>query len=206
MPEQGSAMTGQPAGPLDLVIAEVRQRDRDRYLSILWSPATVRPALFALHGLDLELAHIVAGTTEPMIGEIRLAWWREALQGLDRGTVPAQPLLQLAAAELLPRGIAGAELAVLEDRWLPMIDADVVPPGYVEGGGLLFGLAARLLGGDAATADRLGRAWALRDAWTEKAPAPLRPLLGLVRLAGRDDPPASLGRQWLLAKTIAFGR
>jgi phytoene synthase len=60
----------------------------------------------------------VAGTTEPMIGEIRLAWWREACEGLDAGRVPAQPLLQLAADALLPAGIAGAELAAIEDRWL----------------------------------------------------------------------------------------
>jgi phytoene synthase len=37
----------------------------------------------AVQALDLELESVVAGTTEPMIGEIRLAWWREALQGLD---------------------------------------------------------------------------------------------------------------------------
>lgn len=172
---------------------------------MLWSPAAVRPALFALHGLDLELAHIVAGTTEPMIGEIRLAWWREALQGLDRGTVPAQPLLQLIAAELLPRGIEGTALAGIEDRWLAMIGAADVPPAHVEGGGALFGFAACLLGGDVALGERLGRAWTLVAPWPGRVPMALRPLLALVRLAGRDDPPGSLGRQWLLAKTIAFG-
>ena len=71
---------------------------------MLYAPADVRPAWMALHGLDLELESVVAGTTEPMIGAIRLAWWREALQGLDAGKVPAQPLLQLIAAEVLPRG------------------------------------------------------------------------------------------------------
>lgn len=165
----------------------------------------MRPALFGLHGLDLELASIVAGTTEPMIGEIRLAWWREALQGLDTSKVPAQPLLQLVAAELLPRDITGAALAALEDRWLPMIGSQDVPPGYVDGGGTLFGMAAQLLGGDAGLGEQLGRAWALRESWAARVAAPLRPLLGLARLAARVDPPGSLGRQWTLAKTIAFG-
>jgi hypothetical protein len=85
---------------------------------VLYAPEPVRPALFALHGIDLEMASVVVGTTEPMIGEIRLAWWREALQGLDEGRVPAQPLLALVAAELLRRGIKGADLAEIEDRWL----------------------------------------------------------------------------------------
>ena len=173
----------------------------------------MRPALFALHGLDLELAEIVAGTTEPMIGQIRLAWWREALTGLDAGVVPAQPLLQAIAAELLPRGITGAMLAVLEDRWLPMIGADGLPPAHVEGGAAFFALAARLLGGNDTLGERLGRAWVLGDgAGLPPMPAALRPLLGLVRLAERDrrreraDPPGGLARQWLMFRTIALGR
>ena len=82
---------------LDLVTADVKARDRDRYLSVLYAPAAARPALLALHGLDLELAQVVASTTEPMLGEIRLAWWRDALLALDAGQVPAQPLLALLA-------------------------------------------------------------------------------------------------------------
>jgi len=201
---------------LDLVIADLRQRDRDRYLAALYAPAGVRPALIALFGVDAELGVVVAGTTEPMIGEIRLAWWREALEGVDGGTVPAQPLLQLVAAELLPRGIGGAALAGLEDRWLGMIGNSEVPAAHIEGGGVLFGLAARLLGGDEALGRRLGEAWVTGDATgLPRVPAALRPLLGLVRLAARDvaraqqgtppDAPGSLGRQWLLLKTIALG-
>jgi phytoene synthase len=201
---------------LDLVIADLRQRDRDRYLAALYAPAEVRPALIALFGIDAELGAVVAGTTEPMIGEIRLAWWREALEGLDGGTVPAQPLLQLVAAELPPRGISGAALAGLEDRWLGMIGNSEVPTAHVEGGGILFGLAARLLGSDEALGKRLGEAWVLGDArGLPRVPAALRPLLALVRLAARDvtraqqgapsDAPGSLGRQWLLLKTIALG-
>jgi phytoene synthase len=176
----------------------------------------VRPALIALFGIDAELGAVVAGTTEPMIGEIRLAWWREALEGLDTGTVPAQPLLQLVAAELLPRGISGATLAALEDRWLGMIGNNEVPAAHVEGGGLLFGLAARLLGSDEALGKQLGEAWVTGSAaGLPKVPTLLRPLLGLVRLAARDvaragqgappEAPGSLGRQWLLLKTIALG-
>ncbi len=200
---------------LDIVTAEVRDGDRDRYLSVLYAPAAVRPALMALFGLDLALERVVAGTTEPMIGAIRLAWWREALEGLDAGRVPAQPLLALIAAELLPRGIAGAKLALIEDRWAGLIGSDAVPDSFVAGGGQLFGWAARLLGGDAAQADGLGRAWAAGEAPVRGA-VPLRPLFGLAVLAARDAARAraggareargSLGRQWRLLVAIALGR
>nr|WP_243446053.1 squalene/phytoene synthase family protein [Polymorphobacter fuscus] len=197
-------------------MAEVRQRDRDRYLSILYAPEPVRPALFALHGLDLEMAHVVAGTTDPMIGAIRLAWWREALEGLDDGVVPAQPLLQLTASAVLPRGIGGKALATIEDRWLEMIDSAAVPAAHVAGGAALFGWAATLLGGDPALGARLGTAWTLGDdSALPRVPALLRPLLGLARLSARDAARAragkpaemrgSLARQWLLLKAIALG-
>lgn len=193
----------------------MRARDHDRYLSVLYAPAAVRPALFALHGIDLEMASVVVGTSEAMIGEIRLAWWREALEGLDRGIVPAQPLLALAAAELLPKGVSGADLAEIEDRWLGMIGSSDVPPAHVQGGGAVFALAARLLGGDPAVARRLGEAWVLGEDRVRGVQAALRPLLGLVRLAARDAARAregqpteargSVARQWQLLKAVALG-
>ena len=199
------------------VIADVRQRDRDRYLAVLYAPAPLRPALFALHGFDLELASIVVGTAEAMIGEIRLAWWREAVEAIDRGVVPAQPLLQVIAAELPARSVSGADLAALEDRWLGMIGSTDVPTAHVEGGGQLFALTARLLGAEATVGQQLGDAWVRGDATGLPAVPPvLRPLLGLVRLAERDarraragltpEARGSLPRQWTLLKAVAFGR
>lgn len=211
-----------PDGPgltnsLDIVSGQLRERDRDRYLSVLYAPAELRPALMALHGLDLELASVVAGTSEPMIGEIRLAWWREALAGLDGGTVPAQPLLEVLAAEALPLGLTGAALSALEDRWIGLIGSETVPATHIEGGGALFAMAARLGGGDETLARRIGEAWTAGDAVElPRVPVPLRPLLGLLRLAQRDagnaragrapEPRGSVRRQLRLLAAIAFGR
>ena len=205
-----------PLSDFGLVSDEVKARDRDRYLSVLYAPVDVRPALMALWGLDLELAQVVAGTTDAMIGQIRLAWWREALAGLDGGKVAAQPLLRLLAAEVLTRGIAGADLARLEDRWLGLIGSDDVPAAHIDGGGDLFALAARLLGGDVLVGRRLGLAWAAGDSFVGSVPAALRPLLGLARLAERDvirarqdggrELRGSAGRQLRLLTAIAFGR
>jgi phytoene synthase len=171
----------------------------------------------ALHGLDMELESVVAGTTEPMIGEIRLAWWREALQGLDAGRVPAQPLLQLIAAEVLPSGVTGVALAGLEDRWAGLIGAEDVPEAHFAGGGDLFAWLGRLAGGNETQARALGTAWAAGEAVPRgRVAPPLRPLLGLTKLAAGDAararagaPPqarGSLSRQLTLLRSVAFGR
>jgi 15-cis-phytoene synthase len=200
---------------LEIIEAEVKARDRDRWLACLYAPAVARPGLIALMALDLELAQLVVTTTEPMLGEIRLAWWRERLEELDAGKVPAQPLLAALKAHALPV-VRGADLAGLEDRWIDMLGHDGVTDAHVAGGGLLFALAARLLGGDAAEADALGRAWVLGEAVAGRTAPALRPLRALAVLALRDaararaaqavEPRGSLGRQWAMLKAVAFGR
>ena len=89
----------------------VEVADRDRWLSVLYAPAALRRALFAIHALDLELAKLATTTSDAMLGAIKLAWWRERLVDLDAGVVPAQPVLRALAADVLPRGVSGAVLA-----------------------------------------------------------------------------------------------
>ena len=67
-------------------------------------PASVRPAFATLWNLDLALADVVATTTEPALGAIRLAWWRERLEDLDAGKLPpGEPRLSAIARQLLGR-------------------------------------------------------------------------------------------------------
>jgi phytoene synthase len=202
--------------PITLVADELKRRNRDAWAACLFAPAAARPALLALFALDAELAQLVATTTEPLLGEIRLAWWRDRLAELDAGRAPAQPLLQALLAHAVPAGISGAALAGLEDRWLAMIGADDRPDAHVAGGGQLFRLAAQALGGDGDEADALGRAWAAGTAPAGATAAPLRPLRGLAMLAAADAatraagrppaPPGSLPRLWCLLKAVARGR
>ncbi len=58
---------------------ELRRHDRDRYLACLFAPAARREALFALYAFNLEVARTAEAVSEPMLGRIRLQWWREAL-------------------------------------------------------------------------------------------------------------------------------
>ena len=71
--------------PFEACAKAVRKYDPDRYFSALFAPADKRPFLFALYALNHELAHVGESIREPMIGEIRLAWWRETLAGARAG-------------------------------------------------------------------------------------------------------------------------
>ena len=102
-------------------IAE-RRLDRDREIALEQLPHDLRPAFMALWNLDLAFADIVATSSDPRLGAIRMAWWRERLEELDAGLhPPSEPRLQAVASELLPRGVTGAQLARLEDAWLTSI-------------------------------------------------------------------------------------
>ena len=143
--------------------------DPERALVLAYAPARLRPALAALWRLDERLGSVVAAAREPMIGAIRLAWWREALEALDREPPPPEPLLKEIAEVLLPVGIAGAELARIEAGWAPLLAGD--PPneeaigqhGQLRGRPL-FAIAARLLAGaESREAEIAGEGWALAD-------------------------------------------
>ncbi|MEA3063337.1 MAG: hypothetical protein QOJ94_3118 [Sphingomonadales bacterium] len=183
--------------------------NRDLILALSYVPARRRPALQALFALDAALGAVVAGGREPMIARIRLAWWREALERLDREAPPAEPVLQALAETVLPAGIAGAELAEMGEGWAVLLsDAPLSAEDLAiyarKRGALLFACAARLLESEEAAG---GEAWSLvdlarhcgnaedRDAALAAAralPAPprapprLRPLGMLDALARRD--------------------
>jgi phytoene synthase len=76
----------------DAVRAAARRGEPDRYLAALLAPANVRGDLAALAAFSAELARIVQIVSEPMVGEIRLQWWRDALETMARGESAAHPV------------------------------------------------------------------------------------------------------------------
>ena len=130
----------------------------DRELALLHTPARVRPAFEALWALDAAMGDVVARTSEPALGAIKLAWWRERLEELDQAPPPAEPRLQGVAQELLGRGIIGARLAELEAGWAALLQPEVDAAAVAERGALLFAIGGDLLG---AADERLGDAGAL---------------------------------------------
>lgn len=192
---------------------------RDRDLVRLYWPVELRPAFDALFGIDEALANVVTSSTQPALGAIRLAWWREALARLDHQPPPPEPRLQAVAAELLPRGVAGSMLAELEDGWATLLDEKHDIERVGKRGAKLFEFAAKLLGSADDRLDDAGRLFSLEQAARmnltkthlpmdemymlaqHRFPRRLRPLTGLARLAARDvkqapavEPEATPGR------------
>lgn len=131
------------------------------------APASAQPALHALWTLDDAFGRVLATVREPMVARIRLAWWREALERLDREPPPKEPVLERVARHILATGITGAELAEMEAGWTRLpgdqpITKDDLETYATARGRRQFSLSARLLGG-ALAVEHAGEVWALVD-------------------------------------------
>jgi phytoene synthase len=80
----------------------VRAHDRDRYVADLFAPQPARRHLLALHAFNAEVGRIRDIVSDPMLGEIRLQWWRDALAGDAGGHPVATALKETAATFSLP--------------------------------------------------------------------------------------------------------
>lgn len=79
--------------------AELRKLDRDRFMTCLFAPPERRESLFALYAFNQEVAKTPERVSEPMIGQMRIQWWREAIEGVYTGTPREhEVVLGLAAA------------------------------------------------------------------------------------------------------------
>jgi phytoene synthase len=95
--------------------------DPDKMLGLAYASSAMRPVLKAVLLLDEALGQVVAGTREPMIGRIRLAWWRERLEALSQGeAAPDEPVLKMVQAQLSSQQIAA--LGALVDGWEVLLD------------------------------------------------------------------------------------
>ena len=75
----------------------VRSGDRDRFLCAMFAPAQHREALFSLYAFNLEIARIRESVSEPLIGQMRLQWWRDALSSMIQGKTPHHPVAEALA-------------------------------------------------------------------------------------------------------------
>lgn len=137
----------------------IRRVDPDRWLSSRFvSNAAARADLITLYALDHELTRIPLVVSNPLMGEIRLTWWREGLEEIAEGKpARAHAVLQAVADSALPP----TALAALAEARLGDLDgpksgeAALTHADATEG--LLMALAARRLS-DKATADQVKQA------------------------------------------------
>jgi NADH dehydrogenase [ubiquinone] 1 alpha subcomplex assembly factor 6 len=159
---------------LSYCAALLRRHDPDRYLTALFAPAARRESLFALYAFNLEIARTREATREPMMGRIRLQWWRDAVAEAVAGKPYRHGILEpLAVAmsewSLTPawfeRLIAAREQDI--EREIPADMAALL--GYAESSSAALTWLALEILGDAAGREpaaidagrKLGTAWAL---------------------------------------------
>ena len=151
---------------------QVRANDNDRFLTALFAPAGRREGLFALYAFNLEVARVAESVSEPMMGQIRLQWWRDRIAEIYNGEPPkgadvAQALCRAVRTYNLPRDSFDAMLDAREQDLSPeppetLDDFEV----YAEStSGELVSLALHILGVATEPAHEAGQhvgiAWAI---------------------------------------------
>lgn len=146
----------------------------ERALAFTYARASARPGLLALFALDATLARLARGTRDPLVAQMRLTWWHEALSALDSAPPPAQPVLRALAQTVLPCGVAGARLATIVAGWEALLgDEEVTARHARDRGAALFGAAAIVLGVEGDPVETAGEGWALADLALRSADAAL---------------------------------
>lgn len=152
----------------------VRRVDPDRWLvSRFIGDMAARADVIALYGLNYELARVAGGVSNALMGEIRLTWWREAMEEIAAGKQPRKhPNVEALAASgfdpLALAAMAEARFADLDEG--PLADEAAVL-AYVDAtAGALAVLAARRLdpSADPHAVKGAARAWGLAGLWRLK--------------------------------------
>ena len=146
-----------------LVITEPERR-----VILSYAPtAAAGQGLAVLLALDDKLAETVRTTTEPMLGQIRLQWWHDALAKLDTAVPPAEPLLEAVARDLVRDGVSGTAVAQIALAWQALLQDELdatALKAFAQRGARLFELAGRLAGASPGDPlEKAGEGWALAD-------------------------------------------
>lgn len=84
-----------------------------------------RPAWQTLFELDTHLGSLTAQAREPLLAQLRLAWWRDALADPATAEATGEPLLSAAGSHLSG---AGAALSGLASAWELLLGEAPLPP------------------------------------------------------------------------------
>lgn len=138
--------------------AIVERGDPERFLAAMATSVEARRILFPLYAFNVQVARAPWVTEEPMIAEMRLQWWRDALEEIATGGSVRRHEVTDALADVLDaKGAQALDRLVAARRW------DVYKDTFEDAGhfgeyldataGELMWQGARLLGAHEASRD-----------------------------------------------------
>lgn len=80
-----------------------------------------RPKFELLFAFDSRLAEIIRSTSEPLIGQMRLTWWRDVLTKLPEDRPDSEPLVS-ALNKIDQKGSVESHFLTLIDGWEVMLE------------------------------------------------------------------------------------
>lgn len=135
--------------------ALVEKGDPDRFAAAMANPVAARRVLFPIYAFNVEVSRAPWVTQEPMIAEMRLQWWRDALEEIAGTTAPRRhevvtPLSGVISADqtaVLDRLVAARRWDIYKDAFEDEAHFD----RYIDetAGGLMW-VAAQALGAQVA--------------------------------------------------------
>jgi phytoene synthase len=173
-------------------------------LAVAYAPAAARPLWIALLALDQRLSRAVREASEPLIAQLKLAWWRDRLRTTAAQWPAGEPLLAL----LRPFDGEREALEALVDAWEGTIarenkEAELAALAAARSGAV--GALGRVIGckADPGPVMALARQWTYPGAEagrSDRLPRALRPLVILANL-----PALSQGGLPALARIVRLG-
>jgi 15-cis-phytoene synthase len=143
------------------MIALARAYEPERYLAATLATEPARSALLALAAFSADLRRITTTVKEPLLGEIRLQWWRDSLEAINKGGRCGAPHADAVGDAMHTYKLPFAMLvAMTEARAWDLYDDPMPDQASLEGylvrtEGMPFELALRVLGVSAGDASRL---------------------------------------------------
>ena len=146
----------------------VEQGDPLRFKAVMSARADQRVALFVLYAFHVEVTRAPWAASEPMIAEMRLQWWWDALEGIATGgvvrshdvTVPLAHILSPDQARLLQRLVDARRWDCYKEAHS---DADALTFYLHETGAPLMQVAEEITAGQSAVGADVGYALAVAN-------------------------------------------